>query len=214
MWYELVRFFSRKELVKLQFGNTFFVKAVRNLKLPALHIIDRLHIATINYPNMETVYFIGDNANKYIPGAELCPPSYVRFSEVILSCPLIIDGDFMDRLKKHKITFTNCALYLNAHNVREGSANETMKTLMEDVFTECNKVVVNVNEWTSVKQLKLCTLPGVYKCDELFLYSDNMELSIDDLLFESMFEWLYSSRGNTKKFFALNGILGCEPLLR
>ncbi|KAI1708932.1 hypothetical protein Ddc_14138 [Ditylenchus destructor] len=214
MWYQLFRFFSRKELVKLQFGNRFFDKAIRESKLPALHFIDRLVI--INLPNMGIVYFIGKGEisdDKLIPGEEFCPPSYVRFSEVTLTT-LIIDGDFMERLKKHKITFTNCVFTFDARNVHEESANETMKTLMQDVFTECSKVLLNTNKWTSVKQLKFCTLPGVYKCDKLFFDGDKMVLSIDDPLFESMFEWLYSSRGSTKKVIVLKGIAGCEALLR
>ncbi|KAI1715311.1 hypothetical protein Ddc_10965 [Ditylenchus destructor] len=217
MWYQLFRFFSRKELVKLQFGNRFFDKAIQESKLPALHFIDQLHIAMMNLPDMGIVYFIGEgefSADKLIPGEEFCPPSYVRFSEVILTGTLIIDDDFMERLKKHKITFTNCVLIFHARDVHEESANETMTTLMQDVFTECSVIFFFTNEWTSVKQLKLCTLPGVYKCDTLIMYSNQMVLSIDDPLFESMFEWLYSSRGSTKKLIRLKGIAGCEALVR
>ncbi|KAI1715319.1 hypothetical protein Ddc_10973 [Ditylenchus destructor] len=215
MWYELFRFFSRKELVKLQFGNRFFDKAIQELKLPALHFIDRLLITTINLPNMGIVYFIGKgeySADKLIPGEEFCPPSYVRFSTVALDT-LIIDGDFMERLKKHKITFNKCEFDFYASNVHEESANETMTTLMQDVFTECSVIFFFTNEWTSVKQLKLCTLAGVYNCDTLFLDCDKMVLSIDDPLFESMFKWLHSSRGSTMKLI-LEGIAGCEALVR
>ncbi|KAI1715322.1 hypothetical protein Ddc_10976 [Ditylenchus destructor] len=219
MWYELLRFFSRKELVKLQFGNRFFTKAIQKLKLPALHFIDRLDILMGYRPNIKIVYFTGFlkdgvNADKLIPGNKFCPPSYVRFSTVALTGTLIIDDDFMERLKKHKISFTNCVFSFHAYDVHEESANETMTTLMQDVFTECSKVFLRTKEWTSVKQLKFCTLPGVYKCNMLTFIGDKMVLSTEDPLFESMFEWLYSSRGSTKKLFRLKGIAGCEALVR
>ncbi|KAI1703869.1 hypothetical protein DdX_14612 [Ditylenchus destructor] len=215
MWYELLRFFSRKELVILQFGNRFFAKAIRDLKLPALHFIARLAIGMINRPKMGIFYFVGTevNADKLIPGDTFCPPSYVRFSEITLTT-LVIDGDFMERLKKHKITFTNCAFVFFKLNVHEEPANEAMKTLMEDVFTECTKVNLYTKGWTSAKQLKLCTLPGVYKCNTLFFDGDKMVLSTEDPFFESMIEWLHSGRGSTEKCIFLQGIAGSEALLR
>ncbi|KAI1702910.1 hypothetical protein DdX_15244 [Ditylenchus destructor] len=198
MWYELLRFFSRKELVILQFGNRFFAKAIRDLKLPALHFIARLAIGMINLPNMGIFCFVGTGVNEKHPSDTFCPPSYVRFSKIILTT-LVIDGDFMERLKKHKITFTNCAFVFFKLNVHEEPANEAMKTLMEDVFTECTKVNLYTKGWTSAKQLNLCTLPGVYKCNTLSFDGDKMVLITEDPIFESMIEWLHSSRGSTEK---------------
>ncbi|KAI1727746.1 hypothetical protein Ddc_05063 [Ditylenchus destructor] len=111
MWYyELFRFFSRKELAKLQFGNKFFTNAIRELKLPPLHFIDRLII--INFPNMEIVYFIGKekiSVDKLIPGEDFCPPSYVRFFH---QSPYLKPYQRFGALKNKNIAPTVCLISL------------------------------------------------------------------------------------------------------
>ncbi|KAI1720444.1 hypothetical protein DdX_05838 [Ditylenchus destructor] len=257
MWYELLRYFSRKELVKLQFGNRFFKKAIRELKLPALHLIENLFILRDDEDN--TACFVcnddcfneeEDYDDKIIRIQDFCPPNYVRFSSVIL-CTLVMGIDFVQRLKQHKIVFNNCAFGFYGKDVQEKSttnlwiesmikgflgrlpflnyilpgseeypptilsADDTMKMLMEDVFTDCENIkCVLTDQWPSIRQLKLCSISGVYNCGIVYLSGDKMVLSADDPFFESVLEWLQFGEKTERRMLVLKGFVGYEVLLR
>ncbi|KAI1694856.1 hypothetical protein DdX_19905 [Ditylenchus destructor] len=205
MWYELLRFFTRKELVQLHFANRFFGKAIRELKLPALHIINKLKIKGMKQGAVDTNYCViteeDDGGNilgeTHLASKNFQPPNYVRFTKVILYT-LVINDDFMQCLKQHKAVFTNCLFGFFSEYIHEETAIDTIKCLMDDVSTDCRGITMIPHEWNSVKQLKICSLAGVNERHSLS-FQCKMPLATEDPFFESMLEWLHGNKGSKKK---------------
>ncbi|KAI1707426.1 hypothetical protein Ddc_14827 [Ditylenchus destructor] len=219
MWYELLRFFSRKELVQLHFANRFFGKAIQTLKLPALHIINKLKIKGMKQGALDINYCVvteeDDSGNilgeTHFAGKNFQPPNYVRFAKVILYT-LVINDDLMQCLKQHKVVFTKCLFGFFSEYIHEETAIDTIKVLMDDVFTDCRGITIIPHEWNSIKQLKICSLAGVNECNSV-RFVCKMPLTIEDPFYESIFEWLHANK-ETKRKLVLNGFRGCEPTLR
>ncbi|KAI1695122.1 hypothetical protein DdX_19758 [Ditylenchus destructor] len=182
MWYELLRYFSRKELVKLQSTNKFFDKAIRELKLPALHVINKLKIVMDDDEDGQdaAMCFIVDedssgNIVRHIQVEYFSPPNYVRFYEVVLII-FVPSADFLERLKQHKASFTDSVFLLHETDI------ETMKFFLREVFTECQHITMHLDEWTATSQQKIFSLTGLHNCNSVNLQSDQMMLHPEDPL--------------------------------
>ncbi|KAI1720442.1 hypothetical protein DdX_05836 [Ditylenchus destructor] len=212
-WRDMFPHFSRKEIVKLQFSSRFLVNAIEKVKPAQLHIIENLYIrkspSRIKFATCKKDH-IGNCHLTHI--AEFCPPNYVRFSDVTMSP--IMDADFLQLLKTHKSVFSGCKLLMMPISIDEESANKAFTTLMDDVFTECQLIVLNLHKWNLASQLNICAFSGVKNCDILHMVTDEMVFSAEDPLLESMFQWLHSNPRSGKKELVLLNFGGCESLLR
>ncbi|KAI1708933.1 hypothetical protein Ddc_14139 [Ditylenchus destructor] len=212
-WRDIFPYFSRKEIVQLQFSSRFLVNTVEKVKPAQLHILENLYIRKCdNRIKFATCKKDCDGNCNMSLITDFCPTDYVRFSEVVISP--IIDVDFLQHLKTHKIVFTGCRLLVMPITIDEESANKAFTTLMDEVFTECQLIVLNLHQWNLASQLSICSLSGVNKCDVLHMVSDEMVYSAEDPLLESMFQWLHSNPRSGKKELSLLNFRGCESLLR
>ncbi|KAI1695718.1 hypothetical protein DdX_19437 [Ditylenchus destructor] len=212
-WRDLIPYFSRKELVKLQFASRFCVKAIEKLNPATLHVIGKLRIEASDFDDtVHCLIFKKGKLRRCHVVEDFRPPDYARFSEVTVGT-LTINANTLECLKTCKTVFSGCHLWIIPFEISNETANETMRTLMEEIFTDCCEIGVFLNGWNSANQLNICSLSGVYKCDELHLDGDRMHLSVQDALFESMFEWLHNKPGKGTRKMTLKNFEGCEPLL-
>ncbi|KAI1703872.1 hypothetical protein DdX_14615 [Ditylenchus destructor] len=223
IWFGLLPNFSRKQLFKLQLSSRTVIEEVESLDLAAFHIIDNLHFKKGEQDDKDGIKMFSIRPSVYIPGAiwkqqikDFLPPDYVRFSEVYFHT-FVINADFMERLRMYKVNFTGCSFWMMPTDMNE-DAGETLKFLMENIFTECNEIRLNLAAgWHSVDQLTFLAqslvLPGVVRCNKITLSSDEMSLDEKSPLYAPIFQWLHSGAGNEKRIMSLRGFKGWPNLI-
>ncbi|KAI1707435.1 hypothetical protein Ddc_14836 [Ditylenchus destructor] len=223
LWYGLLPNFTRKQLFKLQLSSRAFVEEVESLDLSACHVIDNLHFKKGEQDDEYGLKMFSVRPSEYIPGAvwrqqikDFRPPDYVRFSEVYFHT-FVINADFMEHLKKYKENFTGCSFWMMPTDLNE-EAGETLKFLMENIFTACKDVRFNLADgWQSADQLDFLAqsmaLPGVARCNEVTLSTHENSLDETHPLHAPILQWLHSDAGNEKRIMSLKGFTGWPNLI-